>query len=256
MKTFYLAAALLMVSTTAYAGNSVAFDINGQKVRIDVPHSCDTLSCIQIQAPGLSKTPIKLNNINWNKLFNTDDDDDSADSTPATSPAPPAPAAVVTAPQARPAPAVTPQASTPAPVAATPSPQPKTIVTTTPAPPLAPATPAAKPVAQPAPAVAVATAPPPAATTPIGVWRTEDDKGNVRIERCGANLCGYAVGSGEKILINMKPTASKWIGRIHDPDSGRDYDSSIAMKGLNRLKVRGCAFGGLFCGGQIWKRVS
>lgn len=259
MKKFYLAAALLMASTTAYAGNSVAFDINGQKVRIDVPNSCDTLSCIQIQAPGLSKTPIKLNNINWNKLFNNndDDDDDSADSAPATpaaSPAPPAPAAVVTAPQSRPAPAVTSQPSTPAPVAATPSPQPKTIATTTPAPAPAPATPAATVVAQPAPAVAAA--PPPVATTPIGVWRTEDDKGNVRIEQCGADLCGYAVGSGEKILIHMKPTASKWIGSIHDPDSGRDYDSSIAMKGPNRLKVRGCALGGLFCGGQIWKRVS
>ena len=263
MKKFYLAAALLMASTTAYAGNSVAFDVNGQRVRIDVPNSCDTLSCIRIQAPGLSKTPIKLNNINWNKLFNNDDDDDSADSAPATpaatpaaSPAPPAPAAVVTAPQSRPAPAVTSQASAPAPVAATPSPQPKTIATTTPAPVPAPATPAAKPVAQPAPAVAVAAAPLPAATTPIGVWRTEDDKGNVRIEQCGADLCGYAVGSGEKILIHMKPTASKWIGRIHDPDSDRDYDSSIAMKGPNRLKVRGCALGGLFCGGQIWKRVS
>ena len=258
MKTFYLAAALLMASTTAYAGNSVAFDINGQKVRIDVPHSCDTLSCIQIQAPGLSRTPIKLNNINWNKLFNNDDDDDdradSAPATPATSSAPPAPAAVVTAPQAGPAPAVTPQASTPAPVAATPSSQPKTIATTTPAPAPAPATSTATAVAQPAPAVAAA--PPPAATTPIGVWRTEDDKGNVRIEQCGADLCGYAVGSGEKVLIHMKPTASKWIGRIHDPDSDRDYDSSIAMKGPNRLKVRGCALGGLFCGGQIWKRVS
>ena len=28
---------------------------------------------------------------------------------------------------------------------------------------------------------------------------TEDDKGNVRIEQCGTNLCGYAVGSGEKV---------------------------------------------------------
>ncbi|MGH6714689.1 MAG: DUF2147 domain-containing protein [Bradyrhizobium sp.] len=257
MKKFYLAAALLMASTTAYAGNSVAFDINGQKVRIDVPHSCDTLSCIQIEAPGLSKTPIKLNTINWNKLFNNDDDDDddadSAPAAPAASPAAPAPAAVVTAPQARPAPAVTSQASSPAPMAATPPSQPKTIATTTPARTPAPA-PAATAVAQPAPAVAAA--PPPPATTPVGVWRTEDDKGNVRIEQCGADLCGYTVGSGDKILINMKAKASKWVGRIHDPDSGRNYDSSIAMKGPNRLKVRGCAFGGLFCGGQTWKRVS
>ena len=62
--------------------------------------------------------------------------------------------------------------------------------------------------------------------------------------------------SGEKILINMKPQDSKWTGQIHDPDSGRNYDSTIAMKGTNTLKVQGCAFGGMFCGGQIWKRVS
>ena len=54
----------------------------------------------------------------------------------------------------------------------------------------------------------------------------------------------------------MKPAGSKWTGRIHDPDSGSNYDSIIAMKGLNALKVQGCAFGGMFCGGQTWKRVS
>ena len=78
----------------------------------------------------------------------------------------------------------------------------------------------------------------------------------VRIEPCGQNLCGFAVNSGEKILINMKPSARKWTGRIHDPDSGRNYDSTIAMKGPNALKVQGCAFGGLFCGGQTWTRIS
>jgi uncharacterized protein (DUF2147 family) len=54
----------------------------------------------------------------------------------------------------------------------------------------------------------------------------------------------------------MKPSDSKWVGQIHDPDSGRNYESMIAMKGANALRVQGCAFGGLFCGGQIWNRVS
>ena len=54
----------------------------------------------------------------------------------------------------------------------------------------------------------------------------------------------------------MKPQGSKWSGRIRDPDSGRNYDSTIALKGANALKVQGCAFGGMFCGGQTWKRVS
>jgi uncharacterized protein (DUF2147 family) len=97
----------------------------------------------------------------------------------------------------------------------------------------------------------------PAPTTPVGVWATEDNKGNVRIENCGQNLCGYADKTGERILINMKPVDSnKWTGRIHDPDGGGNYDSTLAMKGPNVLKVQGCAFGGMFCGGQTWKRIS
>ena len=60
----------------------------------------------------------------------------------------------------------------------------------------------------------------------------------VRIEQCGQNLCGYAVPNGEKILVNMKPSDKKWTGRIHDPDSGSNYDSTIALKGPNTLKVQ------------------
>jgi len=100
---------------------------------------------------------------------------------------------------------------------------------------------------------AVAAAPVEAPTPPIEVWATE--QGSVRVEPCGPNLCGYAVKTGEKILIGMKPSGSKWTGQIHDPDSGSNYDSTIAMKGTNALKVQGCAFGGMFCGGQTWKRV-
>ena len=85
---------------------------------------------------------------------------------------------------------------------------------------------------------------------------TEENKGNVRIEECGTNLCGYSVNTGARILINMKPQGSKWSGRIHDPESGRNYDSTIALKNTDTLKVQGCAFGGMFCGGQSWKRVS
>ena len=106
---------------------------------------------------------------------------------------------------------------------------------------------------QPAPVAAAAASDP---NSPIGIWATEENKGNVRIEECGANLCGYSVNTGARILINMKPQGSKWAGRIHDPDSGRNYDSTIALKGADTLKVQGCAFGGMFCGGQTWKRVS
>lgn len=102
----------------------------------------------------------------------------------------------------------------------------------------------------------------PAPNSPLGVWLTEEKEGKVRIEQCGANLCGYSVDkrsnqNGEQVLINMKPGKdSKWSGRILDPNTGSTYDSTIALKGSNTLQVQGCAFGGMFCGGQTWSRVN
>ena len=87
-------------------------------------------------------------------------------------------------------------------------------------------------------------------------------EGKVRIEPCGPNLCGYSVNAksnqnGEQVLINMKPGKdSKWSGRILDPNSGSTYDSTIALKGSDSLRVQGCAFGGMFCGGQTWSRLN
>jgi Uncharacterized protein conserved in bacteria (DUF2147) len=240
MKKLTILAALLMTTTCAYAGNnSISFEIDGHKVKIEAPKNCDQLSCIKISG-------FDFNGFG-SKRF--DDDDDAA--VKADAPVQkPAPTPQATAPLPQPQTPATPAVGTapaPAAVAAT-STQP-VVKDNGALPPTAPAT--ATP-ANPAPVAA----PVQAAATPIGVWSTEDDKGRVRIESCGQNLCGYAVKTGEKILINMKPSDAKWVGRIHDPDSGRDYDSTIAMKGTNSLRVQGCAFGGLFCGGQIWNRVS
>jgi hypothetical protein len=252
MKTITLAAAMLLASSAAYAGgNSYNFEIQGQKIHIDAPKNCASLSCIQITAPGLSG--IKLKGLK----FGHDDDDDATTSTPATPPAPPAPATQTTATAPQP-PAVN-YPPPPATAATTDAPVPHDVVPGAPQPPTValPAPPAPPPVAAAAPPVAqqpIAAASAP--TTPIGLWATEDGKGNVKIEQCGPDLCGYTTDTREKILINMKAADSKWTGRIHDPDSGRDYDSTIAMKGPNLLKVQGCAFGGMFCGGQTWKRIS
>jgi uncharacterized protein (DUF2147 family) len=100
------------------------------------------------------------------------------------------------------------------------------------------------------------------ASTPVGVWLTEEKEGNVRIEQCGANLCGYSVDArsnqnSEQVLINMKPVKdSKWSGRILDPNTGSTYESTIALKGPDTLRVQGCALGGMFCGGQTWSRLN
>ncbi len=78
-------------------------------------------------------------------------------------------------------------------------------------------------------AAAPATSTLPSANSPLGVWLTEEKEGKVRIEQCGANLCGYSVDkksnqNGEQVLINMKPGKDKWSGRIFDPNTGSTYD--------------------------------
>ena len=252
------ATALFLASTAAaHAGNSISFQIEGQHIRIETPRNCASLNCVTIVAPGLSDKPIKLNNINLKGLGSKDDDVDTTPA-PATT-AQPAPAPVQQQPvQQAPVQATAPAVAAPAAPAPTVAAAPSVGFDNTvqPAPAAAPVAPSPVAVA-PAPAPApVAAAPAQVANTPIGIWATEENKGNVRVEQCGANLCGYAQKTNERILINMKPEGSKWSGRIHDPDSGRNYDSTIAMKGPNAMRVQGCAFGGMFCGGQTWTRVN
>ena len=240
MKKLYILAALLMATTSAHAGG-ITLQINGERVRVEAPRNCSGISCIKITSPGYTGT---LGNLDLKGMGKSKGDDDVVTTAPA---APPAPA---------PAQATAPQPPAPAATAVAPAPAQTTVAARTeaapPAPPPAPIAAAPAPAPQPAPAASAAASDP---NSPVGIWATEENKGNVRIEECGANLCGYSVNTGARILINMKPQGSKWTGRIHDPDSGRNYDSTIALKSTDTLKVQGCAFGGMFCGGQTWKRA-
>jgi uncharacterized protein (DUF2147 family) len=259
MKKLFAIAAFLLASTAAQAQYS--FEYGGRTIRIDPDRGT-------VSIPGVYD-----NSGRRSKRSHSDQDSDRSrkpspdqakidPQTPAADPAPaaPAPASANTAPDpstatANVAPADTITSTQPA--ASAPAPQIQQDA--------APAAPAAPP-----PPVVATVAPPPkppaaavqAANSPLGVWLTEEKEGKVRIEQCGANLCGYSVdaksnANGEQVLINMKPGKdSKWSGRILDPNSGSTYDSTIALKGPDTLRVQGCAFGGMFCGGQTWSRVN
>jgi uncharacterized protein (DUF2147 family) len=254
MKRFAAIAAILLATTAAQAADTYSFDIGGQTVTIDAPKDCSSADCVSVSIPGVFEYNTKR--------VRRDRDRDNRESN--TSPSPreervrPAPPST-TAQPAQPAPA-------PAPVAAAPA-VPSTTATApapTNPPPAADAKPAQSTVAANTPAAdpAVKPAPTPAAAaSPLGIWMTEKNEGKIRIENCGNDICGYAMdkktdANGEKILINMKPGDSKWAGKIYDPKSGSTYDSTIALKGNDSLRVQGCAFGGMFCGGQTWTRVN
>lgn len=259
MKVVVAAAALLLSSTLAHAGDSYSFDVGGRSVTIHAPRGCDSPSCISVSIPGVFHYgPKRGARIEVER----DDGDMETAAAPVVIPPPPQPQT-----QARPAAAPAAQSAAPKTAETAPA-MPKTAETA----PVEPAQPQSQPPAQPtvvanAPVAAPvqqqqapAPAAPQAANSPLGVWLTEEKEGKVRIEACGSNLCGYSVDAKtsqnkEKVLINMRPTGAKWSGRIHDPKGGGTYDSTIALKGSDKLRVQGCAFGGMFCGGQTWTRV-
>jgi uncharacterized protein (DUF2147 family) len=261
MKKLLAIAAFLLASTAAQAQYS--FEYGGRTIRIDPDRGT-------VSIPGVYD-----NSGRRTKRSHSDQDSDrSRKQTPQQAKVDPqAPAADPAATEQAPAPASTqpsPATATvaPADTAASTPPDVTQPAASAPAPQVQQdAAPAAKPAA-PEMVATTASAPKPpasavqAANSPLGVWLTEEKEGKVRIEQCGANLCGYSVDSksnqnGEQVLINMKPGKdSKWSGRILDPNSGSTYDSTIALKGPDTLRVQGCAFGGMFCGGQTWSRVN
>ena len=264
MKRLCFLAVLMMLSSSAYAGNSFSFVVGGHRIRIEAPRHCNSPSCVSVSIPGIYQA----------RRDREEDDRDVTDLVQAPvavpQPAPvqavPAPAnlpvaAVAAAPPAvfKPAAAATQEVAAPRPAVAPPN--------------MLPVPPPPPPAEKPAEAVR-----PPAvampqlskvshqvedepADTPVGDWESEGSKGSVRIERCGRALCGYALKSssndkGEAVLVNMKlKSGSHWTGSVYSHDSGDTYYGTMALKGPNALRVEACALGRFYCSGNNWTRI-
>jgi uncharacterized protein (DUF2147 family) len=288
MKRFYSLVVLMLLSSSAHAGNSISFVVGGHRIHIGAARHCRSASCVFVSIPGVYETRRGRDR--------NEDRNEPAPAKPvaAAASAPPPSAVTLAASTTRevapPTPVPTTPATTgtiivmPAPLPAPiepPKPAPITPASTTPpatgtiivmpAPPTVPIEP---PPIEPPP-VAAPSAPaaaPPAvkisneddALTPLGDWQTEGKKGSVRIEPCGHALCGYVLNpssktSGETLLINMKPkTASEkaaWTGNIFSRDSGNTYYATMTMTSPNSLRVEACALGKFFCSGNVWTRI-
>jgi uncharacterized protein (DUF2147 family) len=115
-----------------------------------------------------------------------------------------------------------------------------------------------------------------------GVWQTQAGDANVRVSKCGTQLCGTIVSLRDKIdprtgqppiddknpdpklatrsmigvhlFFGMKPSsANTWSGQIYNADDGRYYVSNVSLAGPDTLKVEGCV--GAICGSENWSRV-
>jgi uncharacterized protein (DUF2147 family) len=280
MNRFCALAVLMLLSSSAYAGESYSFMVGGHRIHIEAPRHCRSASCVSVSIPGVNEPRRSRDRY--------DGRDDAADAVPAPAPTPAVASASV--PAAAPAPAIVPRPAPPSiqaaavcppqagpiasatqPVAAPPPSNVAPAQTAAPpsptAPPVERPSAAAKPVREPAKVLKVSREaddrPEP---TPLGDWQTEGKTGLVRIEPCGSALCGRILdasshAAGEAVLINMKPktssekTASEWSGNIYSRDSGNTYYATMAMKGANSLRVEACALGRFFCSGNVWSRI-
>lgn len=105
-----------------------------------------------------------------------------------------------------------------------------------------------------------------------GTWKTKpDDNGNfghVKIEACGATICGMLVKAfdgtgkeisspniGKKIVWDMVayPDGLYDDGKIWSPDRNKTYNSDMKLSG-DTLSVRGCVLG-ICRDGGTWSRV-
>jgi uncharacterized protein (DUF2147 family) len=125
---------------------------------------------------------------------------------------------------------------------------------------------------------AITLAPAPATVVPsiYGHWITEDRSAVIRIDRCGAHLCGsiervlnpkaptHDVNNpdpalrtrslvGVPVLTGFSGSGAKWDGgEAYDPKAGRSYRSRLALEDGNRLRVTGCVL--FLCKSLIWTR--
>jgi uncharacterized protein (DUF2147 family) len=126
-------------------------------------------------------------------------------------------------------------------------------------------------------ALTALTAVPAVAAEPLGEWLVKDGSARVRIEACANGLWGFVSWTrregfdgknpdpakrtrpilGIPIIRGMMPAGpNKWEGEIYNAENGKMYDASIALLKDDVLRVEGCVFGGLFCGGENWTRVA
>jgi hypothetical protein len=258
MKRLCFLAVLLALCSSASAAGSISFKLGGHRVHIESSRHCRSVSCASVSVSGV--------NGRSRSLSAREDVTPAKTAAPvpqtASPPPPPAPAPPAQAVVASPPAVYSPAASDTQIVAPPPAPPPVPQISSPLAPPPPPVAKPVEPVRAPAQVIRVShDAAEQVSDSPIGDWLTEA-RGTVRIAKCGNALCGYVLDAssndkGEAILINMKPkTGRQWSGSVYSQKSGETYYGTMAVKGINTLRVEACALGRFYCSGNNWSRVA
>ena len=120
----------------------------------------------------------------------------------------------------------------------------------------------------------LAAAAPAAASEPIdGLWSNPLHSVTVRVGPCGETYCGTVVRAadgasaaaarrgtrlvGSQLLSGLRQRpGGNWRGQVFVADHNIHVAANVSMVGADRLRVEGCALGGMVCKAQYWARES
>ncbi|MFN3371738.1 MAG: DUF2147 domain-containing protein [Sphingomonadaceae bacterium] len=109
--------------------------------------------------------------------------------------------------------------------------------------------------------------------SPYGLWRNPSGSVEVRIETCGAKVCGRVVSASERAradaargghaeLVGMdlleefrREGPRTFRGRVFVPDINRRFSGKLTIQDEQHIRVRGCITRTAGCRSQVWTRV-
>ncbi|WP_068313849.1 DUF2147 domain-containing protein [Polycladidibacter hongkongensis] len=113
------------------------------------------------------------------------------------------------------------------------------------------------------------------AVGPEGVWLRASGTSKIKIFKCGSAYCGDLVWLksplkdihnpdkakrtrpllGSRTVLGMKEDGKNaWKGKVYNAEDGKTYTGKMKLIDQNRLSLKGCVLGGLFCKGEEWAR--
>jgi uncharacterized protein (DUF2147 family) len=124
-------------------------------------------------------------------------------------------------------------------------------------------------------ALALAAALPARAAAPetYGIWRNPKDSVHVEVKPCGAGACGVVVWANDKAKADSRKGGVEtligltlfrnfvrgkdglWRGKVFVPDLNGTFSGTAQVLDPRTIRARGCAFAGLGCRTQDWKRI-
>lgn len=106
----------------------------------------------------------------------------------------------------------------------------------------------------------------------VGEWRNTNDSVHMRVEPCGAALCGKVTwanesqqaqsrkGSGKDLvgqvlLRDLRGANSQYRGKVYIPAINSNANATVRILDQKTLRISGCVVLGVVCRTQHWHRI-